>query len=297
MRLSKKSRMRFKKMSSVYFILKDAVVDSANASTSYLTNAFPLSSILGMGEAFCFQLSHNESLESDMESSHVEAFAIIKDYQLNEGKKAFPAFHKEAGAAHKSTTPSEIMLSENTCNFKATLVFKLDFERGADIEDELEPLWLNFLMRCRVAGGKLTNLKDLKNNASVVEDEDDLETELKAEKGWVVSDESELFDSLTQEHGVKEAIRQFVFTYIENDKELGKVYRRKQKGFYYLDLKGYQLLEEPIKRKGSRFDKPHAFAEPVITGRKLNYFRLPDTQGLFWRWQNNGNAIELVKAS
>ncbi|WP_130536747.1 type I-F CRISPR-associated protein Csy2 [Thiomicrorhabdus indica] len=283
-------------MPKLFFVMKDVQVEGANATTSYLTNAYPTSSILGMAEAFAFQLKQSD-LADELLEEPVQALSIIKHFEFQAGKKAFPAFHKSGGAAHKSMSPSEITLSESLCNFTATLVFAISFHRGVDVEDELLPKWQTFLQRARVAGGKITNLEKVQMDL-VFRSVSSLEEALTYEKGWVVEDASDEFETVVEEFDVTEAVRQFTFTYIAEETVNGvkqKHYSKKQKGWYFLDLLGYQFLEEPRKRNGTRFDQPHVFAEPVVTAKKLSYFRLNRLDELFWQWHNAKESVWLTQ--
>ena len=284
-------------MPSLFFVLKDVQVEGANATTSYLTNAYPTSSVLGMAEAFAYQIKQSDIAE-ELQEGPVKVFSIVKQFEFQSGKKAFPAFHKSGGAAHKSMTPSEITLSESLCNYTATLVFALPFSRGVDIEEDVFPKWQAFLQRARVAGGKVTNLDTVQMDL-VYRSSSALEEALAYEKGWVVEDASEEFETVVGELDVVEAIRQFSFTYISEERINGvvhKQYAKKQKGWYFLDLLGYQFIEEPKKREGTRFDQPHVFAEPVISAKKLSYFRPNRLEEFFWQWANSDDCAWLVQS-
>ncbi len=283
-------------MSKVFIVVKNVEVHNANASSSYLTDAFPIRAIIGMGDAFRHKLVSKDVDYAELMPSSVktEAFAIIHEFNLLEGKRSFPAFHASGGPAHKATTPSEIQLSETLSNFKTTLVWSIPFDLDEDIND-LKKAFQGFLLRARVAGGLIVNFNDL--NVEVALSEKGLQDVLKQQRGWVIKDASEAFDSLTEDVGIEQAVKDFYFTFIEADEEGVKHYERKHKGWYFFNLKGYQFIEQPGKREGSRFGCDHAFAEPVVTLNQLKYFNNQNLSTLFWKWKELATGFELIQKS
>jgi hypothetical protein len=288
-------------MPNLFITVKDIQVHSANASTSYLTNAYPVAATIGFIDAFRFFLKQNNKDVYDEfdEDEKSESFSIIKSFNILEGKKAFPAFHKEGSSTHKSITPSEVQLNETQCNFQSTMIFKLPLvEEGIGDEAEILQLFKGFLNKARLAGGKIINLDQLE--VQICESSETLSEILSQEKGWCVMDASQPFADVVEEKGIQEAVREFTFTFIEK-KTIGKdtvtSYVKKQKGWFFLNLKGYRFLEQiQYDRAGIRAGKPHVFVEPVVTANTLNYFKSDHIYDFFWKWNDHEKGVELVQS-
>ncbi|MFC4700968.1 type I-F CRISPR-associated protein Csy2 [Glaciecola siphonariae] len=286
-------------MASLFLVAKDVTVDSCNVSTSYMTNAFPTSAVIGLIDAFRFWLDNSASkhgldigfTEEMHDSQKSKAFAIVKSFSTNLGKKAFPAFASQGGSAHKSISPSELQLNETTANIQASLVFELKLTDELDsLEGVIEAFRL-FLQQARFAGGKITS-------SPVVEAFDsrgNLEEGLSKEKGWVLKQAYERFEELSGELGIDQAMQEFSFTYIDKEAEGSARYYKKHKGWLFFNLQGYQFIGAPTEKDGSRNGHPHVFAEPVINLNEFVYFRAENTKELFWYWEEHENCIELTQ--
>jgi hypothetical protein len=286
-------------MSSVYLVVKDLNAHACNVSTSYMTNAFPVSSVIGLGDAFRYWLSEQDPQQHDWISeldgqSKTQAFAIIKRYSPQLGKKAFPAYYSQGGGAHKNISPSELQLNETLANIQATLVYKLSVDEDFESLHEIKQSLGLFLKKARFAGGKIANLQNLEIEA--VDSISALHKCLDREKGWVVNVAYHKLTELMNHDDIIEAVKDLSFTFIDQDSDNNKRYYKKYKGWLLWNLQGYQYLESPQKRGGSRNGHPHVFAEPVINLNEVTFYRPNGSANLFWKWKEHENAIELVQS-
>lgn len=280
-------------MSDIYLTVKDIHVESCNVSTTYLTNAFPTAALIGLIDNFRYQLSQSgHDWEDDIvESSKSKAFAIVKTYAENAGKKGISAYAKVGGHHHKKSPTTELQLAESTGNLSATLVFALEVEDEFDDDVALKKAFVRFLKRARFAGGRILPFDETQIDVDTSLDK--LEKRLARERGWCATPAYELFEAEAKEIGTFEAIQSFAYTFKEVVKDQSYWYR-KHPGWLFFTLQGYQFLETPTERYGTRGGCPHVLTEPVISLNQLRYFRITDLASLFWRWKEHPDALELV---
>jgi len=280
-------------MSEIYLTVKDLQVESCNVSTTYLTNAFPTAALIGLIDNFRYQLSQsNHDWANDIvEGSKSKAFAIVKTYSENAGKKGISAYAKVGGAAHKKTPTTELQIAEATGNLSATLVFALEVDEDFDDDIALRKAFSRFMKRARFAGGRILPLDE--TQIDIATSLDKLKERLAYERGWCATPAYELFDAEASEIGAFEAMQSFAFTFKKVIKEK-TIWYRKHPGWLFFTLQGYQFLESPAERAGVRGGYPHVLTEPVISLNQLKYFRESELENLFWCWKEHPDALELV---
>ena len=217
-------------------------------------------------------------------------FGIVKQYHPSKGKKAFPAYAYSGGPKHKSTTPSELQLSENTADITCTLVYSITIDEDFDEHAKLVKMLYAFLKAGRLGGGRIVNVNV--DDISVTTDIENMIKSLCREKGWVVMNGYQQFDDLVDSVGIEQAMMDCTFAYAQTVGDQ-KLYRKRHPGWSFLNIRGYQFIGETKNREGVRGSKPHSFVEPIISLNLLERFRSRSLNTYFWSWVENPSAMLL----
>ena len=300
-------------MAIIYIEIKNMQVINANLSSSYLSADLSQNAYLGFSHNLARYLDRlipikpnffgNLGQDSKVTLGHEKAFAILKNVEFNQGHASFVGHLNESN--HKSLNipmnPPEIKGT-----IKQTLVMKLNIRDDADHENLIQ--WTrDFLYFNRFSGGDIINPDHLQINISKESQTAELIQSLQSEKGWYVQDATARLVDKAQQSDFTVAFCDFLSTFklIEKSKE-GKPditrHKKNHKGWFYASLSGYQLLEAPKQRQGSRFNYPHAFSEPIIGLHELVYFRSSDIkmdviENLFWYSQFENNCYYLTQGN
>jgi hypothetical protein len=285
------------KMESIYIVIKDMTVINANLSSSYMTADLSQNAYLGFSHNLARYLDEKIPQEeddfgeiNDVQLGHEKAFAILKHVEFNQGHASFTGHLNDNNhkALNIPMNPPEIKGT-----LKQTLVMQL-FIR--DYHQDLKDWVQQFLFFHRFSGGDIQHPHYLVSE--IIRDNEDLEKSLQYEKGWIVKDATHQFVEKAKQSDYETAFCDFlsIFKKVEKGKTTKEdkiTYKRHHKGWFYASLAGYQLLEPPKTRAGARFSYLHAFAEPIITLHKLEYFRKKMILSLFWYSEFNNNTYRL----
>jgi len=291
------------KMVSLYLVIKNMTVINANLSSSYFSADLSQNAYLGFTHhlaRFLDEKIPQEEIDDFGEAQTTQlgnekCFAILKHLEFNQGHASFVGHLNDNNhkALNVPMNPPEIKGT-----LKQTLIMQLDVR---DYDENIKQWVREFLLFQRFSGGDIQSAEVL--SIEVLQD-DELQSALQSEKGWVVKDATEqLVHQARQgnDHDYSHAFCDFLSTFKQIQK--GKMkqddkthYYRKHKGWFYASLAGYQLLQTPVKRDGARYGHPHAFAEPIIGLHKLEYFNNNDIHSLFWRGEFKNNIYHLKQA-
>ncbi len=301
-------------MNTFYVVINNLHVQSANNDSSYCTNGFSASGVVGFNDAFKHYLNtlpRKESLFSVAEDNvdlakRDGAFAIIHEYQALPGSRSFAGFL--AKPRHQAINPPANAIKENLYDARLTLVLEVTTSLTMN---ELGAHCFDFLKTARFSGGYIRNLRKfliaseksvLDRHISILSSEERLEKRLKKSRGWVIAQATEAFMEEAKTDGVVDAIKNYLFTFIttvttnDEGKKLRKPikqYKKKHKGWYFLGLEGYRFLEDPSIKSLSRGEHPHVYAEPVIGLHQLEFFR-GDSLSRLWRWNKTNEGLFLA---
>ncbi|MCK5536694.1 MAG: hypothetical protein KAH84_07010 [Thiomargarita sp.] len=278
---------------ATYIVFRNMEVINCTLSSSYLTADLSQNAYIGFAHNLARYLQENLIPESGKKNKPIltlgqeQVFSIIKQLEFNKGHAGLAGHLNDNNhkALNIPMNPSEIKGS-----LQHTIVIVLTSLKHD--EEQVQEQAKKFVLFNRFAGGDIQVMAD--DNIKVYQNDKNLQEALKTEKGWLIQDASAEFvkeaeNKEAKNYDYSKAFNNFLTTFIEVDKndkndKNKKHYKRLHKGWYFASLAGYQLLEAPKQRIGVRLkDCPHAFAEPIISLHKLDYYRQQPFKELFWQ--------------
>lgn len=289
-------------MNKKYIVLKDVLIQGVNAESSYLTGGVSIATYLGFLDGFKFYLNKDENVEKGGMSEFFETknaytnirdgvSLLIKNYSYNEGIKRIP--NTLENDKRGSLNPAFFQPMESNYDIHCSLIMEL----STDITDlrKIKEKFINYLKISKIGGGRIFNLSYvLKEGVYIMDSLNEINEKFKKQYYWQVHSENELFSERIEECGVVNAIRDFTFAFKdESEKELEKKYYKKEKGWYFLSLTGYEKVEKESKKHNSRNQIEHAYAEPLIGLFSLKYFKgVSDEDFFIWEKKDNSYIIK-----
>ncbi|MFK5969546.1 MAG: type I-F CRISPR-associated protein Csy2 [Candidatus Marithrix sp.] len=266
---------------ATYIVFRNMEVINCTLSSSYLTADLSQNAYIGFAHNLARYLRDNLKASRLRKNKPIltlgqeQVFSIIKQLEFNKGYASLAGHLNDNNhkALNIPMNPPEIKGSLQHTIVIALASLKHDVEQ---IQEQAK----KFVLFNRFAGGDIQVMAD--DNIKVYQNDKDLQAALKTEKGWLIQDASAELVGETEDSGYSKAFNNFLATFVKIDKDSNKQHKRRN-DWYFASLAGYQLLEAPRKRIGTRLDCPHAFAEPIIGLHKLVYYRQQPFEELFWQ--------------
>lgn len=230
--------------------LKNITVQHANMLPALNIVSFPaITAFTGFGDALAFNYGLNTSSVTII-SQGCDVEYGFKNYGTYNTNKI-----KGVNTYTSAKSKKDMALSAQPNVFGILLLTLYVFLEDSALDKiskdkENGKLKKDLLTKYRVAGGVIKNIDEI----SILTEESLFEEDIRKNKiGYFVVDKRDLIDNRDESQNQIEK----AFEYINA--------RDPDKGISYsLTAVGYYLLEEPTQREGSRNNKEHAYAEPLV---------------------------------
>lgn len=289
--------------SKKYIIVKNAFIQGANAESSYMTNGISMASFIGFLDAFKYKMNNKYDIQNDDDDIYSNnlppvdiltrdgVFIILKKYQPILGNKRIP--NTLITDQKADLNPAYFQMKETF--YDCQLTFAMEITTSLDDTNELRNCFINHLMNSKIAGGKIVNLNTIENNIYVQDNLEEANLILERERGWFIANKNEDFKKKIKDYNnsPQEAIKHYLFSiknenYDKNNNE--KKYYKNEKGWFFLSLRGYKLLEETVYKENARKGLKHAYAEPILGLFELKFFRNLENN-MFFKWKKENNQF------
>ncbi|MDH5231664.1 MAG: hypothetical protein OEZ58_18565 [Gammaproteobacteria bacterium] len=249
-------------MANFYILIPRIKVSDCNLEASHLSVCFPMMSLAGMIEHIRFQAKHRYRLSLTIS----QFLPLLIDYQVYQGmtKNPLSTCKGNGGKPAEKDLINPPIIPEIKGKVEFSLIMKVN--SNSTIEN-IQSMLCKILDVARFAGGHIFHYGAPCTYANLEELLQQLTTH---PFSWAISDRSDLLSTKDEKGKMYQLIEAVAMFHSEED----NTYHRKQKGWIFAMPNGYQMLEAPTQRPGTRPNQDgeyynHAFCEPTHTLAEL----------------------------